>query len=377
MPNGPGSADTNEADRPLVLVLVDPLATGILYSLSRLCWALRGGFRFHILHGRRPETPGDFRESFPPDTDFTEWRVARPISLVRDAKAALQLREVVRRLKPDIVHAHSSKAGALVRLSFPAPRFPVFYSPRGYSFLRQDVRPAARAAFFYAEWLLGRSRHVTVAAGDSEYEKAKSVSRHARLIRNMVDLADFSPYEGLRPLTPPLYAVMAGADRPQKNFPLFLEIARALVDDPIRLVWVADATPPSRLELPRNLEVTGWLPRAQALGRIAGGHVYVQTSLWEGLPIALLEGLALGLPVLGLPAVGNADLVMHGRNGYRCRTAAEFADRLRELLANPALREEMGRESRSIVERHYTVESLAQSWVQLYSAGLEAGFKRG
>jgi glycosyltransferase involved in cell wall biosynthesis len=369
LPNAPGLTEPKAADLPLVLMAVEPLGMGVLYSISRLCWALHGSFRIHVLHGVRSQTPSDYRKNFPPETDFTDWRICREISPLRDAKAAAQLRSVVRGLEPDIIHAHSSKAGALVRLCFPAPTFPVFYSPRGYSFLRRDTRSAMRAAFFGMEWLLGRTRHITVAAGDSEHEVAKSVARNVRVIRNMIDLSDLSVCKETRPMAPPLCAVMSGANRPQKNFPLFLEIARGLTDQPINFVWVGE--PLTGHEWTPNVEVTGWLAREQALARIAAGHVFVQTSLWEGLPIALLEGLALELPVLATPVVGNADLVMHGRNGYYCRTAAEFADRLRELLANPALRERLGRESRSIVETHYTVASLAESWVELYTAALD------
>jgi glycosyltransferase involved in cell wall biosynthesis len=102
------------------------------------------------------------------------------------------------------------------------------------------------------------------------------------------------------------------------------------------------------------------------LARLNASHVFCQTSLWEGLPIALLEAMALGLPVLTWPAVGNRELVVEGETGYTCRTAEEFATRLRALAADPGRRAALGDAGRARVARQYDAAFVAAQWASVY-----------
>ncbi len=352
-----------------VLHVVEAFSTGIIQSIRIICRALDGEVRFHILYGRRPETPADVESQYPPSVGFTPWGAAgRAIDPGKDRRAVAELKAVVARVKPDIIHAHSSKAGAYARLAYPGGQLPVLYSPRGYSFLQRDKGPARRAAFRGIEWLLGRLPHITVGCGLGEYSLARTVARRAVLIPNMIDPADFpAPDQGLSPdPAGPLRVAMAGGIRPQKNFPLFCEIARAFEGRDLRFLWIGDGDIPAGVRVPASVEITGWLPRAEVLRRMAGCHLYMQTSLWEGLPIALLEGMVLGLAVLACPAVGNTELVIEGANGYLCPDAPSFIARLRQLDGDRAALAAMGEASRSLALRNHSVDHIAPRWLSLY-----------
>ncbi|WP_083692223.1 glycosyltransferase [Seonamhaeicola sp. S2-3] len=55
--------------------------------------------------------------------------------------------------------------------------------------------------------------------------------------------------------------------------------------------------------------------------------IYIQTSLWEGLPITILEAMALGKVVIATNVIGNKDAVVNGETGYLCNTAFEFKEK--------------------------------------------------
>jgi glycosyltransferase involved in cell wall biosynthesis len=351
-----------------VLHVCEAFSTGVLQSISQICRLTGDDIAHSVLHGRRWETPEDFASRFPDGVRFREWEVVRALNPVSDARAARQLRQMVAELKPDVVHAHSSKAGALVRLALPGAMPKVLYSPRGFGFLRQDAGASARLFYRAVEWLLGRGNATVVACGRGEEQVARSVARRVLRINNMLDLSDFTGIEPRRNPDEPLRIAMSGSIRPQKNFTLFADIAGRLADSGMSFVWIGGGTPPDDAPLPGNLEITGMLPRHEALGRLASCDVFMQTSLWEGLPVAVLEAMALNLAILAKPAVGNTELINKDRNGWLCEGADAFVARLKQLDADRALLAAMGARARDMIESEYDAMAIAGQWRDLYTA---------
>jgi glycosyltransferase involved in cell wall biosynthesis len=352
-----------------VLHVVEPLIGGVIHSVSRICRALEGRARFSLLHGTRPEVPADVARYFPAGVQAYPWRAQRELSFREDRLALRELERHIAALEPDVVHAHSSKAGALARLAARSRPVRLVYSPRGYAFLRRDVGAARRALFYGLEAALGRIDHVTVACGRAEYAHATRVARRVAQIPNMVDLEDFDGYArtpGTAGGEARLVVAMCGEIRAQKNFPLFCAIARLCRGEAMDFVWLGGGSPPAGLALPDNVEITGWLGREAVLERLSRADVFCQTSLWEGLPIALLEAMAIGLPVVAFPAAGNRELVVEGVTGYSCRTAEAFARRLAALARDPEERAGLGAAARRAVERNHDAATLGDHWLSVY-----------
>src|SRR5262249_32973589 len=79
--------------------------------------------------------------------------LVREISPLKDLKALRALRRILRTERPDVVHAHSSKAGVLGRVAARLEGVPrVYYSPHGYGFLQQDRSALSRGLYRLAEW---------------------------------------------------------------------------------------------------------------------------------------------------------------------------------------------------------------------------------
>jgi glycosyltransferase involved in cell wall biosynthesis len=88
----------------------------------------------------------------------------------------------------------------------------------------------------------------------------------------------------------------------------------------------------------------------------------------EGLPRIVIEAQAMGLPVVAYESGGIAEGIISGKTGYLVRAGdiAGMAQRLKEILLSPALRAEMGRQGRTVVEEKFNLSSFAERHERLY-----------
>ena len=91
----------------------------------------------------------------------------------------------------------------------------------------------------------------------------------------------------------------------------------------IRFLWIGDGELRSTLTAP-NITITGWAERKDALKYSASGDVFVLTSLWEGLPISLLEAMYMKKVCIVSNIIGNRDVIHTGVNGFVCNNTEEY-----------------------------------------------------
>lgn len=241
--------------------------------------------------------------------------MVREISLAKDLKSIVKLTQELKKINPDIIHLHSSKAGVLGRLSsfFLFKKTKLFYSPHGYAFLRTDI--SNRTKRFYSvieknfQYLFGGT---IVACGDTEFEIAKNIGP-SKLIRNGVDINEirkyFLPHQNTK-LTIGILGRITAARNPK----LFNEIALQFPD--FNFIWIGDGELNHLITAP-NIQITGWiLDKNTVFKTLNSVDIYLQTSLWEGLPIAVLEAMALQKPVIATHIIGNKDIVVPNETGF-------------------------------------------------------------
>ncbi|CAB1127698.1 putative Glycosyltransferase family 1 protein [Candidatus Hydrogenisulfobacillus filiaventi] len=241
----------------------------------------------------------------------------------RDGRALAALVRLLRALAPDVIHAHSSKAGALVRLAAPRLPAPVVYTVHGLVY--QNARmPAWKRAFYHSveAALLPRAAAViAVSRADlAELERLQGGRDRPLLayIPNGIDPARF-------PVDPPLpdAPVFGTVARfvPEKALDVLVEaFARVRARWPeARLLLVGDG--PGRPELERRIrrlgleaavEFPGYQP--DPLPWLLRMRVFVLSSVKEGAPYTLLEALALRRLVVAT-AVGAIPDLLRGRAG--------------------------------------------------------------
>lgn len=350
---------------PTIVQVVESFGGGVFQSASQLCNGLQGEANFVIVHDIRAETPENYAASFPVGTKFIHLTMGRSISL-KDLSRALQLRNALLKLKPTIVHAHSSKAGALTRMALLFTGIPRYYSPRGYGFLMANSSFQKRAVYWLAERLLGFLPGTTIACGHDELKSAKQVSLRAIAIPNGIDPASVPAASRKRPAFKNiLQVVSSGRISPQKNFPLFCRIAASFVGQPVQFTWIGGGDIPPEASVPSNVTITGWLPHAKSLEQLNKGQVYLHMSGWEGLSRIVLEAMAHGFPLILSNIPGNRELGSAG-NAFLCTTQTEAENAINRFLANPKLISEMGTASHAHLNNAYNWNHSLQTWRHVY-----------
>ncbi|HWJ11519.1 MAG TPA: glycosyltransferase [Nocardioides sp.] len=211
-------------------------------------------------------------------------------------RASRSLRGVVAEVRPDVVHAHSSYAGALVRVTGLSVR--VAYSPHCFAFERRDLGTAGRAVFRELERLLARRTDVLVACSPHEADLALDLG-HRRVVA--VPNRALDPPGTRAAWAEPFTVVGVGRVAAQKDWRRFAAVKRqvdARGGAGLRWEWLGGGDPAGEDHLRANgIEVSGWLPRAEATARLAAAQAYLHTAAWEGAPVSVLEAAAAGLPL--------------------------------------------------------------------------------
>lgn len=188
-----------------------------------------------------------------------------------------------------------------------------------------------------------------------------------RVIPNYVDTDLFQPSDRGRD---PGLILFVGRLETQKNLPLLIE---AMPGQGCRLEVVGDG--PQRRELEdlaaqRRVEVVfhGHLPQREVAEKMSRAAVFVLPSLYEGMPKALIEAMASGAAVVGADAPGIREFIRDGESGLISdMNPPELRRKIELLLADPALRERLGREGRRRVMDNYSLDRVAELEFRLLS----------
>ncbi|MGL2999727.1 glycosyltransferase [Flavobacterium sp. RSSB_23] len=264
----------------------------------------------------------------------------REIHPISDLKAIQTIIRELKAIKPDVVHLHSSKAGVLGRIAccFLNIKPLVFYTPHGYAFQRTDISFFSKKMYWciekYFQKIFGG---ITIACGDSEFDLAKQLGK-AEMIRNGIDITTIQKY--LQPISNTKLTIgISGRITAARNPKLFNAIALQFPE--YQFVWIGDGEERNQITAP-NIKITGWfLEKKQVYEQINALDVYLQTSLWEGLPIAVLEAMALMKPVIATKINGNKDTVVPNETGFLFQEISELTTHFKNL-EDPIARARLG-----------------------------------
>ena len=306
-----------------VLFVVEAMGGGVLTYITDLANALAEQFDINIAYAVRPQTPENFKASFDQRIHFIEVpHFTREINPVKDLRAMSEIKKIVRDIKPDVIHFHSSKAGAIGRLAFSGRSTPLFYTPHGYSFLMEDCSPIKRAAYRQIESILAKRRCTTISCSPGEHEETVKMTQRAKYVNNGINIAEMERMlASVNRSEHPFTVFTLGRICHQKNPALFNSIAEAMPD--AHFLWIGDGE--LRHELKSgNVEITGWVNREEALQKSMNADVFLLTSLWEGLPISLLEAMYMKKLCVVSDVIGNHDVIRSGENGFVCNSVEEY-----------------------------------------------------
>lgn len=366
-------------DRPLrVLELFQPPAGGVPVYVAHLARGLtsRG---HHVVVAGPPNAAirGEIEDAgvrYLPLAISPELRPRQDLRLLRRLVALLRTGNF------DAMHAHAQKAGLVGRLAGMIARVPVLYTANCFTYRTQllKARPSARVRYVAAkamERLLGRIAGGIIAVADEERQAALDdrLARPERvhLVLTGVEVEpDVQPDPALVAFRGegPLFGFVATL-RDQKGLPVLL--------DALELLAARGGAP--RVAIVGNGPLWGEVQQRLAAGSLgqttllvpfedrsepylAALDALVLPSLWEGLPLAVLEAMFLGVPVVATAVGGTAEAVRHERTGLIVPPgdALALADAMARMAVDPDLRERMGSAARQEAEQRFTVDRMVR-----------------
>ena len=282
-----------------------------------------------------------------------------------------QLRSFCREQGITVLHSHGKGAGVYARLLAMLTGLPCVHTFHGVHM--NSYGPLKQQAYRACEQCLSLFTHTGIAV--SEGEKAKILEERLipiaklRLIPNGVNIPAETAIQPDAPASPHTVVTLSRFDYP-KNSTFLLDIASALNAKgrlgEFRFVAVGDGE--DRHTVVRMAQEHGWSEAVVCPGATTQPHAffenalcYVSTSRWEGMPLAVLEAMAHGLPVVATDVIGNRDAVRHAATGllYAEGDAAAAADALCQLADDAALRCSLGAEARAYVLAAHSAREMA------------------
>lgn len=301
-----------------------------------------------------------------------ELPMRREIAPCADGAHLARIAGLLRRVRPAVVHTHSSKAGVLGRLAcrLLRPRPAVVHTPHTFAFaFDREFSPWRRRAFLGIERWLGASTDVLVAVSPSEAAQGRELrivpAERIRIVENGLDEEAWKdlPSRGKArerwgiPARVRL-VVTAGLLSPAKSQADLLEAAARLLPRHPDLHLVIAGRGPLLEDLQRRARDLGLEDRVafpgftdDMKGLYRAADVFVLPSRWEGMPYVILEAMAAGCPVIATDVNGSRDLIRDGETGrlVPAGDAPALAEALDGWLSAPARARAMAERARAVV----------------------------
>lgn len=349
--------------------LIESFAAGSLTALSTLCAHVQDGIRHSVIYSHRQETPADFQSFFPPDTQFYHVAMCRSVHPWRDALAYKNIIHLLRKLQPDVLHCHSSKAGVLGRLAAWQLGIPAAYTPHGYAFLRTDIPRPLSQLYKFVEYGMAYMGKAIIACGEEEFHISQKFAHKNAEIYFVAN--SIHPQPAQRPLltlvsaetSPRLQVGTMGRVAPQRDPALFGALAKELQHEAL---WTWIGASQDEANLPPHVQKTGWVNRPTAMAALDTLDIYIQTSRWEGLSYSILEAMSKGKPVIATDIPANRAVIKHGVTGFLGKNVQELSAHVRTLLSDPARRLRMGEAAQDYIQTHHSAASVYRVYHDIY-----------
>jgi glycosyltransferase involved in cell wall biosynthesis len=296
-----------------------------------------------------------------------------------DCRAVARVRELVRETRADVVHAHGFKADIYACLALCRSDVPLVSTCHTW----YDTDWMVRLYGALDRFVLRRFARVVAVSDEVKRRLLKAGVREERIriVRNGIDLRPFEAAKAsLRgEFGEAMIVGLVGRLAWEKGVDVFLRAAaKVLVELPeVRFVVVGDG--PDREKLEGLIEELGIGASVAMLGRreeMAGVYasldVMVSASRQEGLPMAILEGMASAQAIVAT-AVGEVPkVVADGKTGVL--VAAEDVEALAAgiagLVRDPARRARLGAAARQLVREEYSAERMAAEYLRVYEEAI-------
>jgi glycosyltransferase involved in cell wall biosynthesis len=294
--------------------------------------------------------------------------------------------------KPDLIHAHGTRASSNTLWAARSLRIPLIYTIHGWSFHDDQSAFVRRLRILGEKYLVNRtSINISVSASNRQSGLDNIRGLQALVINNGIDLEKYAPgkiFTNIRAeLNIPADALLVifiarftAHKQPLTLIRAFREALTVLPD--MHLLMVGDGDEKAAgLQLVKDFGLTDSVHfqafRQDVPDVLAAADIFVLPSLWEGLPIGLLEAMAMGKAVIATRVDGTIEVVRPEENGLLVEPGdiPALAATLVRLGKDRELRDRLSQKAQETIQQQFNAAIMTRKIEAVYTSLLPAGLR--
>ena len=318
---------------------------------------------------------------------FNETRIkgfGRSISILADLKSIFLIMSTLRKIKPDVIHTHTAKAGVIGRLTalIAAPKAKRVHTFHGHLLHGYFSKWKTKVVIFIEKMLAyitntiltvgNKVKDDLLNAGIGKETKMK-VTFPGLLVESSTNPLEIR--KSLNLSKDEIILIFVGRlthiKRPDRLINAFRMASNSTLN--MTLLVVGDGELKSDCEVQSvglNIRFLGW--RTDVYDLMKASDIAILTSDNEGMPITLIEAAHLGLPTISTDVGSVSDVVLHAETGYLTSLdEAVIAERIKQLAISPSLRDKFGSAAKKRAAENFSVESMLNFHSELYKSLLD------
>jgi glycosyltransferase involved in cell wall biosynthesis len=269
-----------------------------------------------------------------------------------------------------IIHVHSTIAGAITRIPNLLFRRRIYYTPHCYAFLRQDIGLLEKEIYRFIEKTLSRlTPTIVLGCSYAETEIARKIgAKEYRYLGNYVEVQENQDLSTNQARNSKIIIGTVGRITRQKNLPRYIQLLQNL-EFPVLFHWIGGSES-TKVEIKEGkyINFSGWLTPEVAKEELKKLDIFLLLSDWEGLPFVALEAMALGKPVILWNFDASSQLVPTGTEGYVVDSIESALIALSELISSPEKRSQMGKAGKALVQSNFNLSLLPKIVSTIYDS---------
>lgn len=304
----------------------------------------------------------------------------REINVVQDMKCVFALTRILLNEKPDLIHAHSSKAGIIARIAAKLTSTPVVFTAHGWAFT-EGVSEKKRKLFILIEKSIARftNKIICVSEYDRQLAIQNKVAEPTQLITivNGVEVSKGKLNNNIEVNNGRIKIIMVARFSSQKDYET-LTLALSEVKGDFEALYVGEGELQFQIKelvkekkLDQKINFLGM--RKDVLELLEKSDIFVLSSNYEGLPISIIEAMSKSLPIVASDVGGIKELVEDGETGYLIgkKDYTGLAEKLQFLLDHPEERKKMGQASYQKYENEFSLALMLEKTFSVYHEVLQ------
>lgn len=307
-----------------------------------------------------------------------------PTTTPFDVRVWGKVKQLLQQEKIELIHAHGTRAASNVLWSARSLNIPFIYTIHGWSF-HPDQSTLVRTIRIWGEKYLTSKSNLNISVSHSNQQSGKQFmpSFDSVVINNGIDLQKFHPHRPVKDVRKELNIAtnavlilfIARFTAHKQPLSLLKAFAKALPQQPnLHLLMVGDGDEKEaavqliqELGIAQNVTLEKF--RQDVPDVLACADVFVLPSLWEGLPIGLLEAMAMGKAIIASKVDGTSEIIQHGQNGWLVETEGLVENLVRPLLElsrNDAMRLRFSAAAVATVTERFNAANMTRQIEQQY-----------